>query len=69
MHAACEAISASHAKAYPRSPLREAADAQRMNILAGIDRARARAAAREYLARYPRGFARADAEAIAPDLP
>jgi ferric-dicitrate binding protein FerR (iron transport regulator) len=49
---------------YPRSPLREAAEAQRMNLLVTVDRARARALANEYLTRYPRGFARADAESI-----
>jgi hypothetical protein len=49
---------------YPRSPLREAAEAQRMNLAAAVDRRRARSLAMDYLARYPRGFARADAEAI-----
>jgi hypothetical protein len=52
---------------YPRSPLREAAEAQRMSLLVGIDRLRATSLAKDYLARYPRGFARADAEAIARD--
>jgi len=49
---------------YPASPLAESAVAERMKILATSDPARARTAAREYLARYPRGFARGDAEKI-----
>lgn len=54
---------------YPRTPLREAVEAQRMNLLVGSDRGRATSLAKDYLARYPRGFARADAEAIARDVP
>lgn len=54
---------------YPRSPLREAASAQRMKLLAGIDRPRAITAAHEYLGAYPHGFARSDAEAILHDRP
>ena len=49
---------------YPRTPLREAAEAQRMNLVAGTDRARAVGLAQGYLIRYPHGFARADAEKI-----
>jgi hypothetical protein len=49
---------------YPSSSLVESALAQRMQLLGGVDRARARAAAEQYLARYPKGFARTDAEAI-----
>lgn len=49
---------------YPRTPLREAAEAQRMNLVAGTDPARAVGLAQGYLLRYPHGFARADAEKI-----
>lgn len=49
---------------YPSSPLREAAEAERMKLLAGIDAARAVTAARTYVVRYPNGFAVADADAI-----
>lgn len=49
---------------YPSSSLVESAMAQRMQLLGGVDRVRARAAAEQYLARYPKGFARADAEVI-----
>jgi hypothetical protein len=50
---------------YPSSPLAETATAERMKLLATYDQARAAAAARDYLARFPRGYARRDAEAIA----
>jgi hypothetical protein len=43
---------------YPGSPLAESAMAERMKLV------RTRAAAQQYLARYPSGFARADAQAI-----
>lgn len=49
---------------YPSSSLVESALAQRMQLLGGVDRARAATAAEQYLARYPKGFARAEAEAI-----
>jgi hypothetical protein len=49
---------------YPRSTLAESAAAERMRLLAQIDRSRATAAAKDYLGRYPSGFARADAERI-----
>lgn len=49
---------------HPRSPLREAAEAERMKLLATIDPARAQVAARAYVARYPNGFAVPDANAI-----
>jgi len=52
------------AATYPASPLAENAVAERMKILATSEPARARSAAREYLTRYPRGFARVDAEKI-----
>ena len=35
-----------------------------MKLLRELDAARAKQAARSYLARYPRGFARADAQVI-----
>ncbi|MDB5212529.1 MAG: hypothetical protein JWO86_456, partial [Myxococcaceae bacterium] len=54
---------------YPRTPLREAAEAQRMLVVSGSDRARAALLAKAYLARYPHGFARADAEKIAANSP
>ncbi len=49
---------------YPSSPLVEHATVERMRALDATDRSRAVAASREYLARFPRGFARAEAEAI-----
>ncbi|HVR64348.1 MAG TPA: FecR domain-containing protein, partial [Polyangia bacterium] len=50
---------------YPQGPLAESAAAQRIKVLAaGGDRAAAVRAAREYLDRYPAGFARADAERL-----
>jgi ferric-dicitrate binding protein FerR (iron transport regulator) len=54
---------------YPSSPLAETATAERMKLLATYDQGRAAAAARDYLARYPRGYARRDAEAIAGTSP
>jgi len=50
---------------YPSSALAESAAAQRMKLLRDVDARRASEAARAYLARWPNGFARADAEAIA----
>jgi hypothetical protein len=49
---------------FPDGPLAEDATVQRMKLLDTLDRTRAVVAAREYLVRYPRGFARADAQAI-----
>jgi hypothetical protein len=49
---------------YPASALAESAAVERMRLLAGADPSRAAAAAREYLAKYPDGAARAEAEAI-----
>jgi hypothetical protein len=49
---------------YPSSPMVESALAQRMKLLVTIDSARAHAAAQQYLARYPRGFAASEAESI-----
>ncbi len=52
------------ASKYPSSPLAENALAERMKLLAPARSVRAADAARDYLARYPRGFARAEADAI-----
>ena len=51
---------------YPKSPLAESASAERMRILARepSSHGRARAAARDYLARFPSGFARTEAETV-----
>jgi hypothetical protein len=49
---------------YPSSSLVESALAKRMQLLRTVDRDKAARAARDYLARFPRGPARADAEAI-----
>jgi hypothetical protein len=49
---------------YPLSPLAENAYAERMKVLATSDPLRAVEAARDYLATYPSGAARADAEAV-----
>lgn len=49
---------------YPASQMDQSARAERMKLLVGNNRERARAAARDYLQRYPTGFARADAELI-----
>lgn len=54
---------------YPRTPLREAAEAQRMKLVATTEPARAVGLAQGYLLRYPHGFARADAEKLAGALP
>jgi ferric-dicitrate binding protein FerR (iron transport regulator) len=51
---------------YPKSPLAESASAERMRILARdpSSHGRARTAARDYLARFPSGFARTEAETV-----
>ena len=49
---------------YPSSPLAQSAAVERMRLLRAAQSPRAIAAARQYLARYPNGFARAEAEAI-----
>jgi hypothetical protein len=54
---------------YPASPLAESAAVERMRILQTAGRGRSLAAAREYLARYPQGFAHAEAEAIVAEAP
>lgn len=48
---------------YPQSPLGEAVATQRLRIALASDPARAPRIASEYLARYPQGIARAEAEA------
>jgi hypothetical protein len=48
----------------PDGPLAESAAAERFRVLAGAKDSRAPAAARDYLARFPNGFARAEAHAI-----
>jgi hypothetical protein len=54
---------------YPSSPLAESAASHRMKLLREVDRPRAVDAARAYLARWPNGFARAEAEAIIAERP
>lgn len=49
---------------YPGGPLSESAVVERMKVLESVDRRAARQAATDYLRRYPRGFGRADAEAL-----
>ncbi len=50
---------------YPQSPLAESAFAQRMRLLEASNPSAAKNAARQYLARYPQGYARTDAARIA----
>jgi TolA-binding protein len=54
---------------YPNGPLAEHAAVRRMNLLRTTDHARAVQAAKDYLARYPNGFARSDANAIVAEKP
>jgi hypothetical protein len=49
---------------FPSSPLAQSAAVERMRLLRSAQSPRAVGAARQYLARYPSGFARAEAEAI-----
>jgi len=49
---------------FPSSPLVENAMVERMRLLVGSDRARARGEAERYLARYPQGFAVDDARHV-----
>jgi outer membrane protein assembly factor BamD (BamD/ComL family) len=49
---------------YPACPLAENALAERMKILATANPPRAMQAAREYLAKYPQGYAREDANTV-----
>jgi hypothetical protein len=64
--AAREAVAAFEVFAvrYPSSPLCESAFVERMRLLTKFDRPAAELAARQYLARYPAGFARSEAESI-----
>ena len=50
---------------YPQSPLAESAAVQRMRLLVSNNPGAAKNAARQYLARYPQGYARTDAARIA----
>jgi len=50
---------------FPGTHLGQSARAERMKLLRGIDDSAARAAALDYLQRYPKGFARSDAVLIA----
>ncbi|HEX7451554.1 MAG TPA: FecR domain-containing protein, partial [Polyangiaceae bacterium] len=50
---------------YPSSPLAESAAVQRMILQAGMNPAAGRSAARQYLVRYPQGYAKNDAEKLA----
>jgi ferric-dicitrate binding protein FerR (iron transport regulator) len=54
---------------FPSSPLGEASMVERMRLLATHDREAGRAIAREYLARYPLGFAGAEARAMVAEPP
>jgi outer membrane protein assembly factor BamD (BamD/ComL family) len=54
---------------FPSSPLAESAAVERMRLLRDASSARARAAAQQYLARYPTGYAHAEAEAIVVTAP
>jgi ferric-dicitrate binding protein FerR (iron transport regulator) len=49
---------------FPSSHLAQSAYGERMRLLRSVDKARAKAAARDYLRRYPNGFARKDAELV-----
>jgi ferric-dicitrate binding protein FerR (iron transport regulator) len=54
---------------YPDGPLAESAAVQRLNVMRVLDPARARDLAREYLVRYPNGFAREQAAAWVLETP
>ncbi len=54
---------------YPQGPLAESAAAQRVKVLRTSNPARAKVAAREYLSRWPRGFARDEAESVLREAP
>lgn len=51
--------------AYPHGPLAESASVERMRLLASSDPSRAADAARAYLARHPKGYAREEARRLA----
>jgi hypothetical protein len=52
-------------EAWPSGPLAESAEVERMKLLGATAAPQGAEAARAYLSRYPKGFARAEAEAIA----
>jgi ferric-dicitrate binding protein FerR (iron transport regulator) len=54
---------------FPASPLGEASMVERMRLVTSHDREAGRAIAREYLARYPDGFAGAEARALVAEPP
>jgi len=54
---------------YPQSRLAEDASAERLKALKSSNPARAKIAAREYLDRFPRGFARDEAESVLREAP
>jgi ferric-dicitrate binding protein FerR (iron transport regulator) len=54
---------------FPSSHLSESAMVARMRLIAGQDRTAAGAVAREYLARFPNGFARVEAAGLAAEPP
>jgi ferric-dicitrate binding protein FerR (iron transport regulator) len=54
---------------YPSSALAENAIVERMRVMRATAPERASAAARDYVTRYPNGFARAEAEAILAEAP
>jgi ferric-dicitrate binding protein FerR (iron transport regulator) len=54
---------------YPSSALAESAQVESMRLLRAASPSRARDVARQYLASYARGFARAEAEALLTDAP
>ncbi len=54
---------------YPGGPLAESATVERMRLLQTTRSGRAPAAAKDYLARYPNGFAHGEAEAIVSETP
>jgi ferric-dicitrate binding protein FerR (iron transport regulator) len=54
---------------FPRGPLAESASVQRLKVMRKLDAARARELARDYLERYPDGFARELAAAMSGTAP
>jgi outer membrane protein assembly factor BamD (BamD/ComL family) len=54
---------------YPSSALAESARVEQIRITKATDPARASRLAAQYLERYPRGFARAEVEAVASGQP
>jgi hypothetical protein len=54
---------------YPSGPLDESARAERLRVVRAAGSTRTPGVARDYLARYPNGFARAEAEAVLAGAP